>query len=590
VPGNLVLDESFFEAPALTDDRLTLRFAGEGFDVKYLQTMPNATGVNFEGAIIGNRLEVAYKGGKIEAVEIFDGNFILRANGGGLVSSLMEVVNNPPFEIASRYGVEPKDLAGRGTLSIQLTRPLRVDITPEEIDYKINGEFTGVNAPFKLGQYDIENGDVTLDIDREKVTIAGPVDIGSWPVEMSWVETLGQDAVLPQYSVTGVISPEFFDDLGFASRSWFDGEAALTIQAEGYGADLKYAEFDLDLTKSELSFEHIWLKPEGEAALLLAQLRRSSGGGYIIDNSRLTGKGIAVTGRMDLDANFKPDLINLTAIQIDDFINSAVQIIPDREAGRLNIGLDAEFLNVSAWTEDLFAERQSNLDVPISFNGAVEVLVLDRDYVVTQSEFDVTHSGDVFESASLKALSEGKALNLELTTRADKRRQVAVTLPDASKALAAFIGLDNTKGGKLNIIAGLPAAGEEGPIIGTAEMRDFKVREAPALAQLLSLASLTGLADTLTSGSMQFDRFKVPFTVLGDDVSIRDARLYGPALGMTADGEVNLDRRVMDFDGTIVPAYTANSFLADIPLLGGIFAQEKGGGLIALTYTASETR
>ena len=131
----------------------------------------------------------------------------------------------------------------------------------------------------------------------------------------------------------------------------------------------------------------------------------------------------------------------------------------------------------------------------------------------------------------------------------------------------------------------LPAAGEEGPITGEAEMRNFKVKEAPALAQLLSLASLTGLADTLTSGSMQFDRFKVPFTVLGDDIAIRDARLYGPALGMTADGDVDLDLRALDFDGTIVPAYTANSFLADIPLLGDLFVREKGGGLFALTYT-----
>jgi len=52
---------------------------------------------------------------------------------------------------------------------------------------------------------------------------------------------------------------------------------------------------------------------------------------------------------------------------------------------------------------------------------------------------------------------------------------------------------------------------------------------------------------------------------------------------MTGNGELNLDKRVMDFDGTIVPAYTANSFLGEIPLIGKLFAQEKGGGLIALT-------
>ena len=194
---------------------------------------------------------------------------------------------------------------------------------------------------------------------------------------------------------------------------------------------------------------------------------------------------------------------------------------------------------------------------------------------------------DRIETARLEALTDGKPLKLELSTRDDLNRQFFAEVPDASKAVAAFMGLDNTSGGRLEIEANLPAASEEGAYVGTADMRDFKLKEAPALAQLLSLASLTGLADTLSSGSMQFEKFKVPFTLFGDDIAIRDARLYGPALGMTADGDINLERRVVDFDGTLVPAYTANSVLGDIPILGDIFVQEKDGCLL---YTSPSPR
>ncbi len=599
VEAEVNLDESFFEAPSLTEDRFKLRFAGDGFGVKYMRDMPIAMGVRGDGALIGNHLGVDFNGGNIGSVAIntgraeipvilpFGGNVNVKVKGQGQVSSLLEIADNPPFGIASRYDIHPKDLMGQGDISVDITRPLRTVVNPEQLLYEISGDFTGVTAPFKIGQYEIKNGKIALDINRDRVIMSGPVDIGPWHTNLSWDETLGDPSTLTQYGLSGTINADVLDELGLASRSWFSGDADVTVRAEGVGTDIKYAEFDLDLTNSELSFERIWLKPIGDTAHMLAQMRRSSGGGYIIDNTRLTGEGIAVNGRVELDGKFKPRHIDLTAIQIDSLIDSAVKIRPDRDTGRLYIDVDAEYFDVSAWTEDLFSERQSNLDVPVTFRGEVETLILDREYPVTQSEFDFSHSGEVFEAARLKALSEGKVLNLELTTRADKRRQVAVIIPDASKAVAAFIGLNNTSGGSLNIIANLPAAGEEGPIVGDAEMRDFTLKQAPALAQLLSIASLTGLADTLTGGSMQFDRFKLPFTVLGDDIAIRDARLYGPALGMTGDGEVNLERRVMDFDGTLVPAYTANSLLADIPLLGGLFAQEKGGGLFALTYRIS---
>jgi len=274
-------------------------------------------------------------------------------------------------------------------------------------------------------------------------------------------------------------------------------------------------------------------------------------------------------------------------MSIPSLIDGAVKITPDRVAGVLGIELDANYLNVSPWTDDLFAERKSNIDVPLKMKGSVKELILDEAYIVKESELYFSHTGEVIETARLEALSDEKPLKLELSTREDLKRQLDISVPDASKAVLAFMGLDNTKGGRLNIEVDLPAAGEDGAFVGTADMRDFTVVEAPAFAQLLSLASLTGLADTLSSGSMQFEKFKVPFTILGDNIAIRDARLYGPALGMTGDGDIDLNLRVLDFDGTLVPAYTANSILGDIPLLGDIFVQEKDGGLFALTYTVS---
>ena len=599
VESEIAFDEAFFETRELTEDRLKFRFGGEDVTVRYMQTLPPATGASGIGEIIGNRLSVAIGGGQVGDIELkggsveiprlrpVNGDIIVAVNTRGTTADLLRLADHPPYQIASRYNVDPNLMTGEGEAFITVRRALIPFLPPDQIDYNIRGEFSGVNAPFELGRYKITNGDVKLDANRERALITGPVEIGPWNADISWKETFGENAPPTQYGVSGIIDANLLDELGVASRTLFDGNAALQINAIGEGREIIGGSVDVDLTNSEVSLERIWVKPAGEAAKLTGQLLRGTDNSYIIKNARLSGTDIEVGGQVSFEPDYKLRQLDLSRVSISSLINGAVKITPDRVAGQLSLELDADYLNVSPWTEDLFAERQSNLDVPLLMQGDVRNLILAETYPVTDSSIYFSHTGEVVETARLEALSGGEPLKLELKTRDDLKRQFDLTVPDASNAISAFMGLDNTQGGSLEITANLPAAGETGAYVGEAAMRDFKLIEAPALAQLLSLASFTGLADTLTSGSMQFDRFKVPFAILEDDIAIRDARLYGPAIGMTGNGDINLEKRVVDFDGTLVPAYTANSILGDIPILGDIFVQEKDGGLFALTYTVS---
>jgi len=102
---------------------------------------------------------------------------------------------------------------------------------------------------------------------------------------------------------------------------------------------------------------------------------------------------------------------------------------------------------------------------------------------------------------------------------------------------------------------------------------------------LLSLGSLTGLMNTLGGSGLKFDTFTVPFSLSGEALKIQDARISGPALGMTGNGQIRIADRTLDFDGVLVPAYTANSMLGDIPVLGDLIVGKKGEGIFALNYT-----
>jgi len=592
-------DPAFFEDRLLTEERLKVHFSSQNANVQYMEFMPPALGVNGYGSIIGNQLNMTLQNGRIDdvvltkgAIEIprllpKGGDLIIKATGKGMAGDLLAIVDNKPFEFATRYGVDPHDLEGRGNIELQVIRPLLEHFPRERITYQIDGEFVGAKAPFSIGEFDIKSDSVILDANRDRMIMTGPVTIGPWHANMRWQETFGDNPPPTQYDVSGSVDADTLDKLGIASRGWFDGSADVVVKAKGRGMNVSNAHIDIDLENTALSLENILTKNEGDTAKLVGQLTRDQMEGYVVRDAKLTAEGIAVQGSISLEADYRLKSLDLPEVRIENLVDGSLQIRPDMERSRLAVLVNGRSLDVSAWTQSALETRQSKMDVPFILSGQIDTLTLDPDYVVNNANLIFSHTGQVIDTARLRALSEGGEVSIELLTLEDTTRDVEIRIPDASEAVSAFLGLDNTTGGKLHISAKLPPAGEEGAFIGAAHMENFRLNRAPALAQLLSLASLTGLADTLSTGSMQFEKFTVPFTMLRDEISIRDARLYGPALGMTGDGDINLDLRVLDFDGTLVPAYSANSILGDIPLLGDLFIQEKDGGLFALTYTVS---
>jgi hypothetical protein len=66
---------------------------------------------------------------------------------------------------------------------------------------------------------------------------------------------------------------------------------------------------------------------------------------------------------------------------------------------------------------------------------------------------------------------------------------------------------------------------------------------------------------------------------------LREARATGPSVGITAEGQFALEGdRAIELRGAVAPAYQVNSFLGKAPLIGDLFVNRKGEGLLALSY------
>ena len=67
---------------------------------------------------------------------------------------------------------------------------------------------------------------------------------------------------------------------------------------------------------------------------------------------------------------------------------------------------------------------------------------------------------------------------------------------------------------------------------------NFKVKEIPALAKILSLASLQGIADLLTGDGIRFTDFEMNFTNKGKLMTINELYAIGPAISILIEGYI----------------------------------------------------
>jgi hypothetical protein len=114
---------------------------------------------------------------------------------------------------------------------------------------------------------------------------------------------------------------------------------------------------------------------------------------------------------------------------------------------------------------------------------------------------------------------------------------------------------------------------------------DYTLKKAPVLTKIITIASLTGILDTLNGNGIAFSRLTAPFVYDRDVILLKDAKAHGSALGITADGMIDTRASKLDLSGTLVPSYTLNSLIGNIPLIGDLLMGGKGKGIIAINYS-----
>ena len=168
---------------------------------------------------------------------------------------------------------------------------------------------------------------------------------------------------------------------------------------------------------------------------------------------------------------------------------------------------------------------------------------------------------------------------------AGEQQTLRLTSSDAGDLLQTLHQTSRIKGGQLALDARSFGNGRACRPKGKLVARQFHVLDAPLLARLLTVASLTGIVNLLGGEGIAFEQLDAPFVVRDELLQFDQGRVYGSQLGLTFQGRLDLAADTMDLDGTIVPLYGINWTIGQIPIIGQLLRGSKGEGAFAATYS-----
>jgi hypothetical protein len=302
--------------------------------------------------------------------------------------------------------------------------------------------------------------------------------------------------------------------------------------------------------------------------------------------SLLSKNNSLIVNDLKIDRNNK--LVKVDKIVLDYFDNDDLKNkFTINRTKNNNYELKGSFLNADPIITRLLEskdDQQLNIfkeNIIISLN--VSDVYLDNNNVIKNLKGKLEIIDNKVDQADISALFDNnKNISFSINTKDDEK--ITTLFSSKAKPLVKrykFIkGFEDSDEGYLDFYSSKNNGISKSKLI----IDNFKVKEIPALAKILSLASLQGIADLLTGEGIRFTDFEMNFTNKGKLMTIDELYAIGPAISILIEGYIEEDN-LISLRGTLVPATTINRSIASIPLIGDLLVGKKvGEGVFGVSF------
>ncbi|WP_409518548.1 hypothetical protein [Methylobacterium sp. PvR107] len=593
------------------DDAVHIDFHVSNAAIDVSADSPPVTKGNVVGVITGRSTTVRNVTAEVHGPDgrglaITDGSFVIpqitpdrvvaqigmRLSGGA--DGMASVLQAKLFKTVMSVDLDPATIKGSADLRVDF--PLDLKHIPDlpDLPVTLTGTLGDLSVDKVMGKDRLEAGRFSLSYDRGAFALKGDGRVAGAPVSVDLRQSkVGQpgeavvnlsldDAVrgrkgLPTApQLTGTIPVRAVVPIGRP------GTAKPPIRVE---ADLTKAGIDgmlPGLTKSagkpgRLTFT---LVDSGQTL----ELRD-----FAFDAGPATARGsVSITPDGGLE---RADLTNVKLSPGDD-----LRVSLDRTGSGYKVAVRGAVVDARPFLKSLGAPdakggKESN---PKDVEADIQVPIVTgfNDEALTNANLRLSLHGKTLRGANITGRFRSAPFAASVTRGDRGAPTLAVDSADAGATLRFVDVYRRMHGGRLNAGIGL----NEGPQAGVVQIRDFTLRNEPALSSIMAQGPETSDTDTARgrrvapgrgAGDVTFDRMRANFVRTGTRVAFSDAAISNAAMGFTLSGWLDTGQERTLIDGTFVPLYGLNNVASQLPLLGPLLGGGHNEGLFAVNFRVS---
>ena len=572
------------------EPRFTLGYEFADGDVRFLKTLPPIKRGTGYATIQGNTYTMVVdqgqvtppKGGVIDmAGTVFSVLDILQKPAQAEInlkirSSLtaaLSLLDEKPFNFLTKAGRSVELGEGQAVLAATLRLPLIPKVQVQDVFYAVEGVLSNLSSDVLVPGKRITADRLTLTADPSGLVIAGAGRIEKLPFDARYrigftKKTKGTSQLSGQVELSKTTIDTFAMALPEEMVSG-KGRGDFTIDfAKGQAPKLA---LQSNLSGMILALPEVgWRKAAGGKGKL--SIAATLGPVPAVQNLSFSADGLSARGSLSFNPSGGLKEARIDRFQVGAWLDAGVRLTGRGKGKAVAVALTDGRLDLRKMRLGGSAGKAGDAP-PLSV--ALDRVTVSDSIALTGFRGNFTSKGSFSGnfSARVNQVAEVQGTVIPVKTGT----AVRILARDAGAVLASAGIFDNARGGAMDLQ--LVPNGQSGEYDGYVTARAFRVRNAPALAELLSAISVVGILEQLNGTGLLFNEAEARFRLTPNAVEISKGSAVGASMGVSMAGLYGINSKRLQMQGVISPIYLLNG-------IGSVLTR-KGEGLFGFNYSLS---